>query len=315
MSKSIKAVAANRKSGCNVAAETAGWAFFIHEWGTLNQEIRLTWTTAESACIELVASAPMKYNRWALLGFSLHQDRALIFHGKKVIADTKMQLGTLTAQGRPFTGAPFPRQTSANKRFYLGGFSPEKTGMHGFIGYMLDVRYYSAPFDSADTFFKAGVSRLEDLFSTGELQRNQVLAQIHFGTGSGPVRNRMTNELGDVTTLGQSPPTKPAGPMKAMVYNEAPDLSWTKLASQSAGAAFEGAGAGKYQGSDIEEVVDVYERGNYSPADHSYVRLYKREGLYGPQERVCMDPCPEESGRGVLLHSTGGCMSSSRTWE
>ena len=75
-SKSIKTIAATKRSGCGVMEETTGWAFFVHEWGTLNQQLRLSWTNQESGCIELYATSDLiPYNKWVLVGFTLTQNR------------------------------------------------------------------------------------------------------------------------------------------------------------------------------------------------------------------------------------------------
>lgn len=74
--KSIKTIAATKRSGCGVMEDTTGWAFFVHEWGTLNQQLRLSWTNQESACIELYATTDLiPYNKWVLVGFTLTQNR------------------------------------------------------------------------------------------------------------------------------------------------------------------------------------------------------------------------------------------------
>eukprot|EP00392_Amoebophrya_sp_AT5.2_P001722 g1724.t1 len=247
-SQSIKTIAATKASGCGVGHDSWGWAFFVHEWGTLNQQLRLSWTTTESACIEMKAKALVRYNKWTLVGFSFDGHRAVMYIGNKMVADSDDPGRDVFSKGVPHHSGLFPRLL-ANRdadRLYIGGFKPELQGMHGFMGYMLDVRYYGKAWTDARGFFDATVTRLDDVIGDGpkggRMTKAQVQAHVQFAQSTGPVYNRINGEVGLYRTLASN---EPVPQFKSTGYLEKPDLSW--VTKQPLGA-------------DIKEVTDLEPR-------------------------------------------------------
>merc|ERR1719456_116576 len=95
----MKTIAATKISGCKAEHENAdGWALFVHEWGTFNQQLRLSWTDSRLACNELYSeTAVVPFDRWVHVGFALSelQNTARLLIDGRIIADSKMSMGTL----------------------------------------------------------------------------------------------------------------------------------------------------------------------------------------------------------------------------
>ncbi|CAD7966420.1 unnamed protein product [Amoebophrya sp. A25] len=257
-SQSIKTIASTKTSGCESTPDSFGWAFFVHEWGSLNQQLRLQWTVAGTACLELRAKALVKYNKWQLVGFSFSGKRAMMYVGKQLVADSDAAEGDFFARGASYSGPLWPRDEAnrATDKLFIGGFRPEAQGMHGFMGYMLDIRYYAHSWGTdAKQFFDFSTTRMDDAVAPDKknlLDKTKVKAHIQFKQAPGPVENRITGEPGVAQSL-MNPQQQgaPAPLFKSVPYVEKPDLSWIP----------------KGPVSDINEITDVTPRPVLSDAE------------------------------------------------
>ena len=147
-----------------------------------------------------------------------------MYIGTKKVADTAEKVGFLSMQGRSFAGTGLPRKTGAANRFYIGGFMPDATGMHGFVGYMLDVRLYSIEFASVEQFYQLSVNRLEDLLSKNLLDAKNLRTQVQFPTSSNAIQNRVDGEAYMYHYLAESG----KGNLPSFPYAEHPDAKVIK---------------------------------------------------------------------------------------
>jgi len=145
-SPSMQTIAATKISGCQrVTADADGWAFFVHEWGTRNRQLRLSWTDHTSACHELTSkNALVPLNTWVNVGFSLSKDarRAVLLIQSQVIADTSKGLGTFTTAGKelPMSSA----ESSLHARYigmeygtlHIGAHMPQQRDAKGELSHL-----------------------------------------------------------------------------------------------------------------------------------------------------------------------------------
>lgn len=201
-SESMKTVASTKISGCSASsAQSEGWALFVHEWGTTNGQLRLSWTTEDSACTELFsANGAVAYDRWTLVGFSLSKARncgRLLVDGAAV-ADTcevGRGLGSLARAGRHLgmekASIRMRRLSLPPKAFIVGAHAPHSSDQldaaqsHAFLGYLGDVRLlHLAPESVEDTARLLG--RSEDLMAS---ERDAIKVEIHFAAKDSSVTN------------------------------------------------------------------------------------------------------------------------------
>lgn len=104
--RNIHMLASTRHSGCSASSRVAGWSFYVNEWETSNQALRLEFGT-EAGCEVLASDAgAVPLNQWAHVGFSLQSQgpkgpRAMLFVDGKLVASRES--GRRQATSTPLT--------------------------------------------------------------------------------------------------------------------------------------------------------------------------------------------------------------------
>jgi len=196
-SSSMKTIVATKVSGCKVeGTPTEGWALFVHEWGTTNRQLRLSWTDAASACHEIYSKTSLvPYDTWVDVGFSLSKsgNRARLLLNDEVIADTQRSVGTYMKQGQvlPVTQAPVGTRSvarSSSTGLAIGAHSPQPSDAgnsqsHMFIGFIGDVKLIQEALDDEVDTLRLIRSPFNDLPSA---LTSKAAAHLTFQKGSGP---------------------------------------------------------------------------------------------------------------------------------
>jgi len=149
-SGSMKTIAATKISGCKYDQLRApGWSLFVHEWGTTNRQLRMSWSDERSACHELFSqTALVPFDQWAHVGFSLSTvaNRAVLYLNGQVIADTANGIGNYVTGGQalPVAQAEIAhRAIWKTTRFFVGAHMPQNdkshAGSHIFMGSLGDM--------------------------------------------------------------------------------------------------------------------------------------------------------------------------------
>lgn len=206
-SQSMKTIASTKISGCKVEPESQGWGLFVHEWGTTNRQLRLSWTDAGSACHELFSTTNLvPYDTWVSVGFSLSrkQDRAVIFLNNDAIADTRREIGAYQKQGQSLSMSNVGvanRQvaSAADHGFFIGAHAPQqgdatREHCHTFIGYLGDLRIVPEAFEEwADSLALIRTSQKK----FGDVKLRPATQVIHFSFKNGqPFSQALDTSLG-----------------------------------------------------------------------------------------------------------------------
>eukprot|EP00931_Biecheleriopsis_adriatica_P051900 TRINITY_DN30142_c0_g1_i1.p1 TRINITY_DN30142_c0_g1~~TRINITY_DN30142_c0_g1_i1.p1 ORF type:complete len:976 (+),score=142.76 TRINITY_DN30142_c0_g1_i1:26-2929(+) len=154
-SESMKTIASTKISGCS--SSTKGWAFFVHEWSTLNRQLRLSWSDSQSGCHEIFSDTTLvPWDKWVLVGFSLSrsENRASIVIDKHLIVDTNLGLGKYVLQGKSLalSSAQISTRSIADSgQLRLGAHAVQPnsdyTQSHVFVGFIGDVRVLQTTVD------------------------------------------------------------------------------------------------------------------------------------------------------------------------
>mmetsp|Transcript_108254 Transcript_108254/g.312856 ORF Transcript_108254/g.312856 Transcript_108254/m.312856 type:complete len:943 (-) Transcript_108254:23-2851(-) len=145
-SSSMKTIASTKISGCHPSAKSPGWSLFVHEWGTLNRQLRLSWTDQSSACHEVFSKdflVPL--NMWVQVGFSLSRNlrRVRLVLGGQAIVDSAAGIGVYAKQGQGLSMHEVDITTrtvaAASQPLYVGAHMPsdkDRLQSHMFLGFI-----------------------------------------------------------------------------------------------------------------------------------------------------------------------------------
>jgi len=188
----MKTIVSTKASGCKVEDGSAGWALFVHEWGTTNRQLRLSWTDASSACHELFSdSVLVPYEAWTLVGFSLskEQNRATMVINNQLSADTQQNIGKYVIQGKPhaLSDANIASRTlvPGRKKVFLGAHAPQPRDAnhaqsHVMVGFIGDARLLHA------SAFPTPQDMLKALTDRDPPPTSQLFFSVKFKKGSNP---------------------------------------------------------------------------------------------------------------------------------
>jgi len=197
-SQSMKTVASTKYSGCNKDGPgTDGWALFVHEWGTTNRQLRLSWSDDSSGCNELHSTDSLvPFDSWVRVGFSLSKlnDRAVLFVGGIVVADSHSRIGAVVRRGQmlqwdrvSIIGRHVQRAGTLNP-LYIGAHGPQAndgdgTQSHTFLGFIGDMRVvHASPKDVEQLKLLISLSSA-DLVAANVVSTSHIVVQVHFPSG------------------------------------------------------------------------------------------------------------------------------------
>lgn len=237
-SSSMKTVAATKESGCKKNDNTQGWALFVHEWGTTNRQLRLSWTTSAGACHELFSKTSLvPYNTWVHVGFSLskNDDRGMIFLDGQVIADTRSEIGSYTSFGQVL---PLQQASVASRlvlhggSLFIGGHRPQQSDSAGgqshlFMGFLGDLRLVHATFGNSPEMLRALMASESELRTLVPVAA--VTVALHFAVGE------MPPSVIDCAVLGHG--TGRTNHVKVVRWQEQPSYPTAAAAHAEGGAA------------------------------------------------------------------------------
>jgi len=203
-SGSMKTIVSTKMSGCKAQNPqvSGGWAFFVHEWGTTNRQLRLSWTEGGSSCHELFSTTSLvPYDTWVQVGFSLSkkQNRASVFLGGSLVADTLTGAGSYVRAGekKPMSQASLATrlvQLGEGSILYLGSHAPQaednpKQNSHMFLGFLGDFRLLHVAPEDPNLALSILASSPEELLQKGLAQASSIVAQLQFAGQPGQVQN------------------------------------------------------------------------------------------------------------------------------
>jgi mannosyl-oligosaccharide alpha-1,2-mannosidase len=162
----------------------------VHEWGTFNQQLRLSWSDHLVACHELFSeTVVVPFDRWVHVGFSLSEaeNTARLFIDGAVVADTKLRIGSYAKAGQKVSvnEASMLGRTLAQPGVVLGAHLPQPSDAphvqsHVFFGFLGDVRLVHAAPVSPDDAKAVLMSSSAELLSQKLVPPSSIILQVEF---------------------------------------------------------------------------------------------------------------------------------------
>ncbi|CAK0790663.1 unnamed protein product, partial [Prorocentrum cordatum] len=233
-SGSMKTIASTKISGCEVQSEASqGWSLWVHEWGTTNQQLRLSWTAEGKACNELFSRTVLvPYDRWIRVGFafSRQQNTARLFLGDSLIADTRRSIGEAVRAGSPLPleqvdiTARAVRAPGQKAALYLGAHQPQpkdstSVQSHVFIGFIGDVRIVHAAAENAEAALHLLRLPSSDLLAQAIVPASAIALEVQFQVGAEP--ENLVDSMA-ITARRSDNPAEDSGAVALVPYAEQP---------------------------------------------------------------------------------------------
>lgn len=243
-SMSMKTIASTKISGCQADAQgSEGWALFVHEWGTFNQQLRLSWTDAHLACIELYSeTAVVPFDKWVHVGFSLSEarDSARLVIDGQIIADNKRNMGSLAKASQRAAIS----EVSIHKRKVASGAGtllygahmpqpgdPPHVQSHVFYGFLGDMRVLHTSPDDPELLKKLLMSTAEELLSQTLVPASTIVVQVQFKVPLDQSVEAPNMNLSDGQSFAREPDNGKR--VKIVPFDEKPKHPWFNINSMA----------------------------------------------------------------------------------